>query len=87
MWFTECDVAFDTLKEKLGSAPIFIYPVWNKKFHFHVDSSGIALGIILTQPSEGNLDHPIYFASKNFSNVEKNYTTIEREALTMVYSL
>lgn len=25
MWFTECDAAFDTLKEKLSSAPILAY--------------------------------------------------------------
>ena len=39
------------------------------------------------QPGEGNLDHPIYFASRKFSTVEKTYTTIEQEALAMVYSL
>lgn len=33
------------------------------------------------------MDHPIYFTSRKLSNVERNYTTTEREGLTMVYSL
>jgi hypothetical protein len=33
------------------------------------------------------MDHPIAFASRNFSTVENNYTTIEREGLSMVYVL
>jgi len=45
------------------------------------------LGVILTQSGEGNLVHPIYFTSKNLSNAEKNYPTIEWEDLTMVYCL
>jgi hypothetical protein len=52
-----------------------------------IDASDIALGVILTQPSEGNLDHPIYFYSIKLLQAEKNYTTIEREGLVMFYAL
>ena len=45
------------------------------------------LGIVLTQPGEGALDHPIDFSSIKLSATEKNYTTIEREGLAMVYAL
>ena len=53
----------------------------------HVDASSIALGIVLAQLGEGNIDHPISFASKKLSTAEKNYTTTEREGLAMVYAL
>jgi hypothetical protein len=33
------------------------------------------------------MDHPIYFVSRKFSQVESNYTTIEREGLDMIYDL
>ena len=33
------------------------------------------------------MDHPIMFASKSLSKVEKNYSTTEREGLAMVYVL
>ena len=45
------------------------------------------LGIVLTQPAGGAIDHPIVFASRKMSAVEKNYTTTEREGLAMVYAL
>jgi hypothetical protein len=57
------------------------------KFHVHIDASSIVLSDILVQPGEGNIGHPIYFSSRKLSQAECNYTTIEREGLTMVYSL
>ena len=53
----------------------------------HVNASSIALGIVLAQSGEGNIDHPIAFASRKLSTAEKNYTTTEREGLAMVYAL
>ena len=69
------------------TASILVFPDWNKPFHVHVDASGITLGIVLTQPGEGVINHPIAYSSKNLSTVEKNYTTTEREGLDMVYAL
>lgn len=50
-------------------------------------ASGIALGDILTQPREGNIDHPIYFSIWKISNTKHKYTTSKCKALAMVYSL
>ena len=69
------------------TAPILVFPNWKKPFHVHVDASSIALGIILAQPREGGIDHPISFASRKLSLAERNYTTTEREGLAMVYAL
>ena len=54
---------FELLKENMVSALILIFPDWVKVFHVHVDASGIFLGVVLTQPREGDIDHPIAFAS------------------------
>ncbi|KAH9311923.1 hypothetical protein KI387_026958, partial [Taxus chinensis] len=50
--------AFDTLKERLITAPILRFPSWDKPFHVHVDASGIEMGAILAPPGEGIVDHP-----------------------------
>lgn len=55
-------------------------------FHVHVDAFGVALGSILAQP-EGKMDFPVYFASQRFSKAEQGYSTTEREALGMVFSV
>lgn len=87
MWDTKCDVAFDTLKEKLASVLILVCPVWHKEFHVHIKTYEIALGAILIQPREGNLDHHIYFSRRNIYMEEKNYTTTEMEDIATLYSL
>jgi hypothetical protein len=53
----------------------------------HVDASSIALGAVLAQPGEGDIDHPLAFSSRKLSTTEINYTTTEREGLAMVYAL
>jgi len=52
-----------------------------------VDAYAIALGELLTQPWEGDIDHPISFARKKLSDSEQNYNITEREGLTMMYAL
>jgi hypothetical protein len=86
-WNKDYQKGLDTLKQKMATAPILIFPYWNKEFHVHVDALSITLGIVLSQPGEGDIDHPITFTSRKLSIEEKNYTTTKREGLTMVYAL
>jgi hypothetical protein len=86
-WIEECQQSFDTLKQKMVTTPILVFPDWSKEFHVHVDASSIELGVVLAQPGEGDIDHPLAFASRNLSTTEVNYTTTEREGLAMVYAL
>ena len=75
------------LKEKMVTVLILVFPDWKKEFHVHVDASCIALGVVLTQAGEGELDHLIAFTSRKLSKAEKNYSTTECEGLAMVYML
>lgn len=75
MWNDECTKALDTLNEKLASASILTHPDWDKQFHVHIDALSIALGVVLAQLGETSIDHPVYFASRKLSTVERNYTT------------
>ena len=86
-WTEECEESFQKLKNALVNAPILKSPKWSKIFHVHVDASVFAIGCILAQPGDGNLDFPIYYASRQLNNAEKNYTTTEREGLGMVYAV
>jgi hypothetical protein len=70
-----------------GNCANFSVSRLEKEFHVHVDASAIALGVVLTQPGEGDIDHPIAFARRKLSDSEHNYNTTEREGLAMVYAL
>lgn len=74
-WNEDCKKSLDVLKEKMVTVLILVFLDWKKEFHVHVDVSCIALGTILTQAGEGDLDHPIVFSSRVLSKVEKNYST------------
>ena len=86
-WTQECQGIFDTIKAKMASTPILVFPDWNKEFHVHIDTSSIALGVILVQPGEDDLYYPITYANIKLPFAKKNYTMMEREGLAMVYSL
>jgi hypothetical protein len=86
-WTDECQQSFDTLKQKMVTAPILFFPNWRKEFHVHIDASSISLGEVLAQLGEGEIDHPLTFSSIKLSTAEINYTTTEREGLAMVYAL
>ena len=85
IWDKHCEEAFLILKKKLLSAPVLVPPNWVEPFHVYVDASLIALGCVLSQKDSQNIDHPIYFASRQLIGAEKNYTTTEREALGMIF--
>lgn len=87
VWTAECQTAFEALKIALSMAPVLIPPDWSKEFHVHIDASAYALGNILSQLDSGQRDHPIYYASIQLSGAERNYTTTEREALSIVLLL
>jgi hypothetical protein len=86
-WNDDCQHDLDTLKEKMVTIPILVFPDWEMTFHIHVDASSIALGAILVQPGAGDLDHPIAFVSRKLLESEHNYNTTEKEGLAIVYAL
>jgi len=71
----------------MATAPILVFADWSKEFHLHMDASAITLGVILSQPREFDIDHPITFAIRKLSDSEKNYNTTKREGLAMIYEL
>jgi len=86
-WDEECHCSLDVIKENIVTTPILVFPYSKKEFHVHMDASCILLGTILTQPSEGKIDHPIAFTNRKLLKVEKNYSNTKCEGLAMIYML
>nr|GEX80097.1 reverse transcriptase domain-containing protein [Tanacetum cinerariifolium] len=81
----KCIQAFRTLKDKLTEAPILIAPNWDQPFELMCDASDFAVGAVLGQRIEKHF-RPIHYASKTMNQAETNYTTTEKEMLTIVYA-
>ena len=87
VWTEECTKAFDKLKRRLSKAPVLIPPNWSKPFEVYVDASNVAIGSVLSQKNSKGHDRPIYFASRQLSAAERNYSVTEREGLGMIFSV
>ena len=62
-------------------------PDWSQPFHVFVDASDVAIGSALMHMTPPNWYRPIYYASRRLSAAERNYLTMEREALGMIYNI
>nr|GEV95076.1 uncharacterized protein [Tanacetum cinerariifolium] len=81
----ECIEAFQTLKRKLTEAPILIAHDWDFPFELMYDASDFAIGAVLRKRQEKHF-RPIHYASKTMTEAESNYTTTEKEMLSVVYA-
>lgn len=85
IWNKECDKAFEKLKITMSSPPLLQYPDFSNenKFTLHTDASGIAIGCVLSNKN----GLPVAYASRPLNRAEKNYPTIEKELLAIVWAV
>ena len=69
----------------LTITPIMVTPDWNKEFEIMCDSNDYAMGAVLGQRTE-MIFKAIYYDSKTFNEAQDNYSTIEKEMLSIVFS-
>ena len=81
-WDDKCQQAFDTIKKLVARKTLLSYPNFNEPFDIHTDASKLQLGAVISQ--EGK---PIAFYSRKLNPAQVNYTTTERELLSIVETL
>ncbi|GKA63394.1 putative reverse transcriptase domain-containing protein [Tanacetum coccineum] len=81
-WGDKQEAAFQTLKNKLCSAPVLALPQGAKNFIAYCDASHKGLGAVLMQNEK-----VIAYASQNFKIHKKNYTTHDLELGAVVFAL
>ena len=81
-WSAECQQAFDTIKAILSSDMLLHYPDHNKPFHVYTDARDLQLGTVIVQD-----ERPVAFYSRKLNAVQRNYTTMEKELLSVVETL
>ena len=53
----------------------------------HVDAFAYAVGCVLAQRGDGNMDFPISYASRQLNSTKQNYSTTKREGLGMIFAV
>ena len=87
IWTNDCQKAFDILKVILKNEPVLLAPNFAKEFKLAVDASDTGAGSVLMQEDSNGVDHPVSYFSKKFNKHQKNYSTIEKECLSLILAL
>ena len=77
----------DILKGKVQSAPILVFPDFDKPFLLETDASKEGLGVVLSQKQSDGCYHPVTFGSCSLTPSEKNYHSSKLEFLALKWSV
>lgn len=83
VWSTECEQAFEQLKNYLCESPILQIYDPNKLLYLYTDASGIGLSGVLKQEDDHGVLHPIGYFSKKLRESLRKKPAIYLEALAM----
>ena len=87
VWTNECQESFEKLKGILVNEPVLAAPNFTKPFKMAIDASDVGVGAVLLQENEEGIEKPVCYFSKKLNNFQKKYSTIEKEALSLVLAL
>ncbi|KAL0562064.1 hypothetical protein IC582_002514 [Cucumis melo] len=82
VWSKACEDSFQTLKQKLVTAPVLTVPDGSGNFVIYSDASKKGLGCVLMQ--QGKV---VAYASRQLNSHEQNYPTHDLELAAVVFAL
>lgn len=86
-WNDQAQIAFDSLKACLVSAPVLVHPDFTKPFIIQCDASATGVGSVLCQVGKDGEEHPIAYFSKKLNAAQRNYSVTELECYAAVLSV
>ena len=86
VWSDEQQKAFESLKGKLETPPILVFPNFKNTFYLATDASNIGIGGVLMQKID-NKFRPLAYYSRKLKPNEAKLSVTDREALAVVQNL
>jgi hypothetical protein len=81
-WTEEAEKSFNLLKKKITKQPILVFLDFNKTFQVRCDTSGFAIGVVLSQD-----DRPVAYFSEKLNEVKIKYSTYDKEFYAVIQAL
>ncbi|CAL9690547.1 unnamed protein product [Knipowitschia caucasica] len=85
-WSDECQNAFETIIEKLTSAPVLAFANPQQPYILHTDASATGVGAILYQDHDGR-KRVVAYASRGLSRSEAKYPAHKLEFLALKWAV
>ena len=82
----EFQIIFEHFKAILTNYPVLHAPDYSTPFKLTADASDIRIGAVLA-PKNNDICHPLSFFSKKLSSYQKIYTTVRKEALSLMLAI
>ena len=86
-WTQECTQAFEAAKKLLVTAPVLAHYDPSLPMKMAGDASAYGIGAVISHVFPDGRERPIAFASRTLTATERNYSQIEKEALSLVYGI
>jgi hypothetical protein len=83
-WTTECQEAFNMLKQKFSETPVLLMPNPEKPFTIESDASKFASGAVLHQQDINGDWHPYRYILHSFNQTERNYKIYDHELFRII---
>ncbi|XP_057803248.1 uncharacterized protein LOC131018551 [Salvia miltiorrhiza] len=82
-WSSECQQAFEDLKEYLKGLPVLTKPIPGEPLYLYTSVGVESLSAVLLR-EEGGTQKPVYFVSKIIQGAEIRYTAVEKTAYAIM---
>ena len=86
-WKEPQQTAFEQLKQALVSDHVMAHPRTDQPYFLYTDACDYAIGGILCQKDDDGVERPVVYLSKQLSDTQRRWATIEKEAYAVVYAL
>ena len=86
-WLEEQQMAFDRAKELLCSADLLVHFDPEKEVVLATDASDYCVGAVLSHKMKNGTERPIGYVSRSLQEAERKYSTLEKEALAIIFAV
>ena len=86
-WTNHCQQVFRQVKEQLASAKVLVHYNSELSLSLACNASSYGIGAVISHTFPDGAERPIAFASRSLLPAERNYSQLDKEALSLVFGV